>query len=257
MIYYLITGKIPETGKDVEMAYADFGTTRKSGSRLGSGLSPVGLGGAFIITGGMVAMLAFLSPDFVRSVKDSYGSINAIAPTQPKVEVLDKDPPVKSDPVPPPMTRTDRTSFAAPPPPLPLSMVPPVDAPPVPPVPEYVPEPKKPDPLPAALPQVQPTPRAIVKTGVRPDPRYARALQPDYPMSMRRAGIEGRVTVRVLIGTDGRVKDVALVQSPDPAFYETTRRHALDNWRFKPATVDGEAVEAWFQMNLVFKLNDS
>lgn len=234
------------------MAYADFGVAR----RLGAGLSPVGIGGAFIMTGGMLAMLACLSPDFVRSVKDSYGSINTIEPTPPKIEAPDKDPPVKNDPAPPPMTRTDRASFAAPPP-LTLNMVPPVDAPPVPFVPEYVPEVKKPDPLPAALPQAQPTPRAIVKTGVRPDPRYARALQPDYPMSMRRAGIEGRVTVRVLIGTDGRVKDVALIQSPDPAFYETTRRHALDNWRFKPATVDGEAVEAWFQMNLVFKLNDS
>ena len=40
------------------------------------------------------------------------------------------------------------------------------------------------------------------------DPRYAGAFQPDYPASEQRREIEGVVKVRVLIGTDGRVKAV-------------------------------------------------
>ncbi len=231
------------------MAYADFGGTRR--------LSLTGLGGSFVLTGGMVAVLALMSPDLVRGVKAEYDRINSVSPTPPKIEPQVDEQVVPDDPTPPPVTLPDRMSYAAPPP-LPRAMIPPADVPaaiPTPPVPAVVPEPKKPDPLPAAIPQ--PLPRAIVKTSARPDPRYARSQQPDYPMSMRRAGIEGRVTVRVLIGADGRVKDVTLVQSPDPAFFEVTREHALKNWRFKPATVDGQSVEAWFQMNLMFKLNDN
>ncbi len=231
------------------MAYADFGTTRR--------LSVTGLGGSFLLTGGMVALLAFMSPDMIRQVKEDYGRINTVSPTPPKVEPQIDEPVIPDDPTPPPVTLPDRMSYAAPPP-LTPAMIPPVDLPaaiPNPPVPAVIPEPKKPDPLPAAIPQAQPVPKAILKTGVRPDPRYARSLQPDYPMSMVRAGIEGRVTVRVLVGIDGRVKDVTLVQSPDPAFFDVTRAHALKNWRFKAATVDGEAVEAWYQMNLTFKLN--
>lgn len=79
-------------------------------------------------------------------------------------------------------------------------------------------------------------------------------LQPDYPTSLARQGIEGVTTVRVLIGTDGRVKQVELVSTTEPDFFTATKRQALRYWRFTPATRDGVAVESWREMTVRFKL---
>jgi protein TonB len=93
-----------------------------------------------------------------------------------------------------------------------------------------------------------------VMAGAEVDPRYADALQPDYPADMRRMATEGQVVVRVLIGTDGRVKQIELVRSPSESFFNVTRRQALSRWRFKPATRDGVAYESWKTMSLRFTL---
>lgn len=90
---------------------------------------------------------------------------------------------------------------------------------------------------------VDPPKPAPVLVDAQADPRAV--FQPDYPASERRAGTEGSVTVRVLIGTDGRVKAVEQVRTASAAFFEATRRQALSRWRFKPATRDGVPVESW------------
>ena len=107
-----------------------------------------------------------------------------------------------------------------------------------------------PDPGPTILPH-----NPILK-GARPDPRYAATLQPEYPPSMIRAEIEGAVSVRVLVGIDGRVKDVQVTSSADEAFSEATKRQALRKWRFLPATRDGEPFEAWRDMTVRFTMPD-
>ena len=70
---------------------------------------------------------------------------------------------------------------------------------------------------------------------------------------MIRAEMEGFATVRVLIGTDGRVKQV---EASDTAFLDATRKQALSKWRFLPATRDGEPVESWREMTVRFQLPD-
>jgi periplasmic protein TonB len=86
------------------------------------------------------------------------------------------------------------------------------------------------------------------------DPRYARDFQPDYPPGMIRAGIEGSVTVRVLVGVDGRVKSVEAVRADQDDFLNATRAQALKRWRFTPATRDGAAYESWQQLTVRFQM---
>jgi periplasmic protein TonB len=81
-------------------------------------------------------------------------------------------------------------------------------------------------------------------------------LQPLYPPGLIRLGIAGSVTVRVLVGTDGRVKQVEPVRVADPGFLTTTRDQALRKWRFTPATRDGVPVESWREMTVRFELPD-
>jgi periplasmic protein TonB len=66
-----------------------------------------------------------------------------------------------------------------------------------------------------------PTPpiHQIVRTGARPDPRFAAYLRADRP-----------------------------------DFFDTTRDQALRKWRFTPATEDGTPVESWREMTVKFEM---
>ncbi len=101
-------------------------------------------------------------------------------------------------------------------------------------------------------------------TGVSPpvlvtariNPRFAGALQPTYPPGLIRQEIEGIAVVRVLVGSDGRVKDVTLIRTDHPDFFAATQRQALGKWRFFPATRDGAAIESWREMTVRFEIPD-
>lgn len=103
-------------------------------------------------------------------------------------------------------------------------------------------------------PVIEPKPPVRVEAQI--DGRYSRDLQPPYPPSEQRMGNEGTVTVRVTIGANGRVKAVSRVSAASDAFYKATERHALRSWRFKPATVDGKAVESEKVMTVHFRIED-
>ena len=108
-----------------------------------------------------------------------------------------------------------------------------------------------------AEPTPTPTPTAMpqpVTVAAEPLPNAMRDFQPPYPSQLLRTGVEGKAVVRVLIGTDGRVKQVAIISADDPLFGDATERQALRKWRFRPATRDGAAVESWKQMTVRFEI---
>lgn len=93
--------------------------------------------------------------------------------------------------------------------------------------------------------------------GATTDPRYAQDFQPEYPSQEIRAQRDGLVTLRVLIGTDGRVKSVEPVSATSDAFFAVTKRQALGKWRFRPATRGGVAEESWKTMTVRFRIEDA
>lgn len=97
-------------------------------------------------------------------------------------------------------------------------------------------------------------PVAPLLTQVSIDPRFADGFQPDYPPGMLRLEREGVAKVRVLVGADGRVRDVVDAGSSDAAFFAATKKHALRAWRFKPAMRDGKPFESWHVMSVTFTL---
>lgn len=86
------------------------------------------------------------------------------------------------------------------------------------------------------------------------DQRYAGSFQPDYPADEARAEHEGVVVVRVLIGVDGRVKQIERVSATSDSFFRATMRRALSAWRFRPGTLGGIPVERWRQIRVSFHL---
>lgn len=173
-------------------------------------------------------------------------------PLKPDPEPIEPEPTLEKQPatptvidrVPPkvPLRRSDNPVILEPAPPVPI----PYDN--SPPGPLVQPQPT-PMPRPAPPPPVPPV-RAEAQIDARSQ------LQPPYPASEERAGNEGSVTVRVQIGTDGRVKGVSKVSATSDAFWRATERHALRNWRFRPATLDGKPVESTKTMTVHFQLTD-
>ena len=87
-------------------------------------------------------------------------------------------------------------------------------------------------------------------------PRFVgRNAQPPYPPGMQRLNIEGAVTVRVLVGVDGRPLRIEAVNVDQDAFFAATRDWALKHWKFAPATRDGVAFQEWRTMTVRFEMN--
>lgn len=99
-------------------------------------------------------------------------------------------------------------------------------------------------------------PRQPVLVEAAIDPRALPGFQPDYPGTMIRQQIEGSVTVRVTIGSDGRVLDIERLSATDEAFWLATQRQALRKWRFRPATRDGVPVGTIKTLTVHFRLED-
>lgn len=89
------------------------------------------------------------------------------------------------------------------------------------------------------------------------DRRFADGFQPQYPPRERQLERDGSVVLRVLVGIDGRVKQVERQSATSDDFFNETRRTALAKWRFRPATRNGEPIERWKTMRVTFRLDDA
>jgi protein TonB len=79
---------------------------------------------------------------------------------------------------------------------------------------------------------------------------------PQYPYEMKRAGINGTVTVGFIVDTTGAVRDAYVVSSSHSEF-EAAALAAITKWRFRPGRRKGAPVNTRMQQPLSFKLTDS
>lgn len=83
-------------------------------------------------------------------------------------------------------------------------------------------------------------------------PTVATRTMPVYPEIARQAGLEGRVTVRVRVGRDGRVKEASIVRSDNGAFDDSALA-AARQWTFTPGIQAGQPVEVWMTIPIRFR----
>ncbi|KAA3662933.1 MAG: energy transducer TonB [Calditrichaeota bacterium] len=75
-----------------------------------------------------------------------------------------------------------------------------------------------------------------------------------YPDIARKAGIEGRVIVNVLVGTDGTVKDTKILKSLGHTGCDEAAIAAIKAVRWTPAKQRDRAVQVWVGIPVIFKL---
>lgn len=106
-----------------------------------------------------------------------------------------------------------------------------------------------------------PAPPPVAHKEVKVAPSITKRAQerfkPPYPPTSRRLGEEGSVVVAVLVGIDGKVKDIKLEKSSGfPRLDEATLAWAPKHWQFVPGTEDGKPVEMWYSLKMTFKVTD-
>ncbi len=79
---------------------------------------------------------------------------------------------------------------------------------------------------------------------------------PPYSEQARNAGLEGTVTVSLRVGEDGTPRDMRVTQGLGPMIDESVTA-ALDQWRFSPPLLNGQAASAGVVIEVRFQLPDS
>lgn len=102
-----------------------------------------------------------------------------------------------------------------------------------------------------AIPNYQ-EPPDYIKVDKQPTP--LKVVQPEYPDSARRAGIEGTVYVKVLVEKDGKASKVVVIKSDAEIFNEPAVKAALQ-WTFTPAMLHDKPIAVWAAVPFRFKLS--
>ena len=90
-------------------------------------------------------------------------------------------------------------------------------------------------------------------SGAQPQP-----AAPVYPDSLRRAGVEGSVTVQFVVDTMGHIEipSFVLLESSHGRFTESVRA-ALPRMLFRPAELRGQKIKQLVQIPFVFRIQPS
>ena len=108
-----------------------------------------------------------------------------------------------------------------------------------------------------------PSPPAPVQAAPEPlePPRYNAAYlsnpPPAYPLSARRRGIEGTVLVRAEVAAGGECLRAELKKSSGAEMLDQAALEAVKKWRFVPAKRGSQAVVAWVEVPITFKLENN
>jgi len=76
-------------------------------------------------------------------------------------------------------------------------------------------------------------------------------VKPQYPSQARQAHIQGTVVLQAVIGKDGSVQSVKAIRGPSPMLTQAAVE-AVKQWKYKPYSLNGEAVEAETEIDVKF-----
>lgn len=76
---------------------------------------------------------------------------------------------------------------------------------------------------------------------------------PVYPADARDARVTGTVVLRGVIGRDGSVHDLEVVQTPWPTL-AASALWSVSQWRYRPYLFNGEPIEADTEINVIFSM---
>jgi protein TonB len=79
-------------------------------------------------------------------------------------------------------------------------------------------------------------------------------MQPIYPDSARAAGEQGTVLIDVMVHASGRPGQYRVAQSSGFGDLDAAALETVLNWKYVPATRDGDTVSDWASVKVVYEL---
>ena len=171
----------------------------------------------------------------------------------PPAPVVAPEPPPPLPSPPKPQPKTVRTPTPRPAPaPLPVTNAPPSDNAPVvsaePPAPSNAPVTA----APVTAPEAPPAPARIEEPSS--NAAYLQNPAPTYPAISKRMGEQGKVVLRVFIGTDGLPQKIELNRSSGFERLDRQAQETVSRWKFVPGKRNGVPEAMWYLVPINFVL---
>jgi protein TonB len=171
----------------------------------------------------------------------------------PPAPVVAPEPPPPAPSPPKPQPKTVRPPKPRPAPqPLPVANAPATDTAPV-----VAPDPEPPSPAPVAAAPVAAPPAPPAPPRIELPSSNAAYLQnpaPTYPAISKRMGEQGKVVLRVFIGTDGLPQKIELNRSSGYERLDRQAQETVSRWKFVPGKRNGVPESMWYLVPINFVL---
>jgi len=79
-------------------------------------------------------------------------------------------------------------------------------------------------------------------------------VAPSYPVEAKQAGVQGLVVLAAVIGKDGNIQSLKVLNSPSPALSQAAM-DAVKQWKYRPFMLNGTPVEVDTQITVNFTLS--
>jgi protein TonB len=90
---------------------------------------------------------------------------------------------------------------------------------------------------------------------VEKEPVVVKKVEPKYPDLAMRAGLEGKVWVKIWVDKEGKAKQVVILKS-DAEIFNEPAMEAAKQFVFTPAYMNNGPVSVWVSVPFKFKLAD-
>jgi TonB family protein len=97
------------------------------------------------------------------------------------------------------------------------------------------------------------TPRWVISSSAPIPAKLLHKVQPLYPQTALARHVEGTVLLRALVSHKGEVKSVTVIQGNEMLAQAAVR--AVKQWRYSPAQLDGQPVDAEANITISFSAN--
>lgn len=87
-------------------------------------------------------------------------------------------------------------------------------------------------------------------------PVLIKMVKPKYPEIARKAGVEGKVVMQIVVDEKGNVIEAVPVLAQPPGIFEDAAVEAIMQWKFKPARQRDKAIKVRMGQMMEFTLQD-
>ena len=96
----------------------------------------------------------------------------------------------------------------------------------------------------------------LVKGNCISNPKLTHRTYPEFPKKARIDRVHGKVVVEAVVKKDGTTSNIRVLQAtPEGYGFEQSAIEAIEDWKYRPGTINGEVVDVYFTIIVTFELS--